>query len=72
MTNFLINITKGTEDEVKDKLKKYYLNDKYFNELIFACSIIYYYGIKDVLEKNYNESLKNLKIVLKNSKDKNF
>ncbi len=72
MTNFLINITKGTEDEVKDKIKKYYLNDKYFNELIFACSIIYYYGIKDVLEKNYNESLKNLKIVLKNSKDKNY
>ena len=30
MTNFLINITKGTEDEVKDKIKKYYLNDKYF------------------------------------------
>ena len=72
MVNFLIKITDGSEEENKKKIKRYYINSDFFNELYFACGIIYYYGFEGILEKNYYKGLNKINVVLKNSNDVSY
>ena len=72
MVNFLIKITDGSEEENKEKIKRYYINSDYFNELYFVCGIMHYYGFEGILEKNYNKSLNKINIAVKNSYDLSY
>lgn len=72
IVNFLIKITEGSEEENKSKIKEYYINSNYFCELYFVCGILYYYGIEDILEKNYIKSLEKITVAITNSNDKNY
>ena len=72
IVKFLIEITEGSEEENKKKIKNYYINNEYFTELYFVCGIMYFYGIEGMLEKNYIKSLQKIKISLKNSEVKSY
>ena len=55
--NYLMKFTKGTYEENRKIMKIYYLNT-YFNiELYKIFSLIYYYGVSGIIEKNLKESL---------------
>ena len=51
----------------KQKLAKYCLNGYFFEEICFSYGILYYYGIEDIVEKNYEKSLKFINIAFNNS-----
>ena len=72
IVDFLIKITEGTESENKEKIKKYYVNNNSYNELYFACGILYYYGIEGILEKEYNKSFNKIKIAYDNSDSESY
>ena len=72
IVDYLIEITKGTEEENRQKLKRYFINLDYENEFYFVTGILYYYGIEGILKKNYKKSLHNLYISLNISHSKSY
>ena len=72
IVEFLIKITEGTESENRERIKKYYINNNSYNELYFACGILYYYGIEGILEREYNTSFNKIKIAYDNSDSESY
>lgn len=72
IVDYLIKITEGSEEDNKQRLKRYCISPEYTNELYFVCGILYYYGIEGILEKNYNKSFNKIDISFKNSKSKSY
>lgn len=60
IVDYLIAITKGTEEENKEIKRKYFLNSNSYWELNFACGILFFYGIEGIKNRDYNISLEKL------------
>lgn len=71
ISNFLIKIVGETNINLKKKtFQKYFVDEFYFQELHFACSALYFYGIKNVLEIDNKKAFDNL-IISYQSTDSN-
>ena len=70
---FLIEITSGdNEKNKKERINKYFLRSEYYQELHLATGSLYYYGIENIIEKNYNKALKFFEISIKASKSNSY
>ena len=49
-------------DYTKEILLDYFQRKEFYIELIFVCGIIYYYGVENILEKDYIKSMEKLKL----------
>ena len=72
LVNYLNNLIDNSESLNKQKFVKYYLNDYYFDDICIIYGILYYYGIEDVVEKNYEKSLKFINIAFYNSDNSSY
>ena len=63
--NYLNNFVKGTDEENKNKIKLYF-NQDYYSLIYTLYGNICYFGIKGIVEKNYNETLNKFNFLLKN------
>ena len=54
--NFIQN-----EDNTKEIILEYFQRKEFYIELNFVCGIIYYYGVDNIIEKNYIKSLEKMK-----------
>ena len=73
-TEFIINITSQeikndeinnfiqSEDNTKELIIEYFQRKEFYSELNFVCGVLYYYGVENILEKNYVKSLEKIKI----------
>ena len=58
IVEFLINMTKETNNEEGKKLiKKYYGDDDNYKEINLACGVAHFYGIKNILKRNLEKAL---------------
>ena len=65
--NFLQN-----DDNNKEIILDYYQRNEFFTEFNLVGGIIYYYGVENVVEKNYLKSLEKFKISFKSSNSKSY
>ena len=84
-TDFIINITSlettnddinnnfmQIEDNTKELIIEYFQRKEFYIELNFVCGVLYYYGVENVLEKNYVKSLEKLKISYNSSNSEEY
>ena len=64
--NNLIKFISGTYEENKKLITSYYIYEYYYQLLYSIFGYIYYYGMKGIIERNYNETLKIFNYLLKN------
>ena len=64
--NYLKIFSEGNEDKNKDKIKQYFIQDRYFKLFYTIIGYMHIYGIKGIIEKNYNEALDKYNYLLKN------
>jgi len=73
IANFLIKLVSETNINLKKALfQKYFVDDLFFQEFHFACSALYFYGIKNVLEIDNIKAFDNLIISYKNTDSKSY
>ena len=73
MVNFLVKITEEKNiTKKKETIKKYYCKEGIYQELHLACGTLYYYGIENIIEKNYDKALSNFIESYYNSRSKSY
>ena len=65
MLNYLLKYTKGTNEENKDLMKKFFIINDFFAELYTRLGRIYYYGVSGIIERNLKEALDKLNFIEK-------
>ena len=65
--NFIQN-----DDENKELILDYFQRNEFYNEFNLVCGFIYYYGVENVVEKDYLKSLKKFQISYKFSNSKSY
>ena len=63
---YLIKFTKGTNDENKKTLIKYYVNKNFFSELYAKLGGMYYYGVSDIIDRNLDEAINKIQYMIDN------
>ena len=61
--SYLLKFLNGTNEENKKQMKKYFVNDDFYQELYTKIAKIYYIGVEGIMEKNYKEALDKLNFV---------
>ena len=72
---YLKKLIESNDEENKKKIKSYFISDNYFKLIYSIIGSIYFYGVKGILEKNSNETLKKFNYLIKNNEifyDENF
>ena len=64
--DYLMKFTKGTDDENKTILIKYYINNDFYLELYTKLCYIYYYGVSGIIDRNYDKAINQCEYLLKN------
>ena len=64
--NNLIKFISGTYEENKKLITSYYIYEYYYQLFYSIFGYIYYYGMKGIIERNYNEALNIFNYLLKN------
>jgi hypothetical protein len=64
--NNLIKFISGTYEENKKLITSYYIYEYYYQLFYSMFGYIYYYGMKGIIERNYNETLNIFNCLLKN------
>ena len=73
IANFLIKIVGEKDINLKKKLfRKYFVDELFFQEYHFACSALYFYGIKNILEIDNIKAFDNLIISYKSTDSKEY
>ena len=66
--DYLMNFTKGTDEENKRKIKLYYINNDFQDKIYTKFSMMYYQGVIGLMEHNLNEALNKLDYIEKYGK----
>ena len=64
--NYLMNFTKGTDEENKKITKLYYINDYFFREIYTKFAVMYYYGVSGLIRPNLKEALNKFNLIHEN------
>ena len=59
-------------DNNKELILEYFQRNEFYPEFNLVCGFLYYYGVENVLEKDYVKSLEKFKIVYKSSNSKSY
>ena len=59
-------------DNNKELILEYFQRNEFYPEFNLVCGFLYYYGIENVLEKDYVKSLEKFKIAYKSSNSKSY
>ena len=73
IVDFLIKIMEGENTNiVQEKIRKYYLSKIFYAEFNLACGILYFYGIENLLERDFKKSLFHFTEFDKSSESKSY
>ena len=65
--DYLMKFTKGTDDENKNMLIKYYINNDFYLEVYTKLCYIYYYGVSGIIDRNFDKAINQCEYLLKNN-----
>ena len=65
--NFLQN-----DDNNKELIMEYFQRKDFYTELNFVCGVLYYYGVENILEKDYLKGLEKIRISYFSSNSDNY